>query len=66
MMIERLKTFGADKIHACKILVVGDVMLDKYYFGGNVTLHPTGAPRFQIVRALSPRVGHNENFCGRF
>ena len=65
-MIDELKNFVADGISACKILVVGDVMLDKYYFGGNVTLHPKSAPRFQIVQAFLPRVKHCENFCGRF
>lgn len=32
-MIDRLKNFVANGIGACKVLVVGDVMLDKYYFG---------------------------------
>ena len=32
-MIDELKDFVANKIDACKVLVVGDVMLDKYYFG---------------------------------
>ena len=65
-MIDELKTFVADGIDACKILVVGDVMLDKYYFGeGNVTLHPIGAPRLQILQALSPRVMPCENFLRR-
>ena len=39
-MIERLKTFVADGIDACKILVVGDVMLDKYYFGEVTRISP--------------------------
>ena len=39
-MIERLKTFVADNVSACKILVVGDVMLDKYYFGEVTRISP--------------------------
>lgn len=39
-MIERLKTFVADGIGNCKILVVGDVMLDKYYFGEVTRISP--------------------------
>ena len=32
-MIDALKNFIANDVSACKVLVVGDVMLDKYYFG---------------------------------
>ncbi|MBR1646091.1 MAG: hypothetical protein IJ685_04850 [Selenomonadaceae bacterium] len=54
-MIEQLKNFVANKIDACKVLVVG----------GNVTLHPIFAPKFQTVQTLLPRVLRCENFCGR-
>ena len=39
-MIDELKNFVADGISACKILVVGDVMLDKYYFGEVTRISP--------------------------
>ena len=39
-MIERLKNFVADGLSACKILVVGDAMLDKYYFGEVTRISP--------------------------
>ena len=39
-MIDELKAFVADGISACKILVVGDVMLDKYYFGEVTRISP--------------------------
>lgn len=39
-MIAQLKNFVADGIGACKILVVGDVMLDKYYFGEVTRISP--------------------------
>ncbi|MBR1646092.1 MAG: D-glycero-beta-D-manno-heptose-7-phosphate kinase [Selenomonadaceae bacterium] len=39
-MIDELKNFVADGIPACKILVVGDVMLDKYYFGEVTRISP--------------------------
>ena len=39
-MIDELKTFVADGIGNCKILVVGDVMLDKYYFGEVTRISP--------------------------
>ena len=39
-MIEQLKAFVADGIVNCKILVVGDVMLDKYYFGEVTRISP--------------------------
>ena len=32
-MIDTLKNFIINKIDACKVLVLGDAMLDKYYFG---------------------------------
>ena len=39
-MIDELKDFVANKIDACKVLVVGDVMLDKYYFGEVTRISP--------------------------
>ena len=39
-MIDELKNFVTNKIGACKVLVVGDVMLDKYYFGEVTRISP--------------------------
>ena len=37
---EKLKNFVADKTGGCKILVIGDVMLDRYYFGEVMRISP--------------------------
>ena len=50
-MIDELKTFVEKNIGACKILVVGDVMLDKYYFGEVTRISPE-AP-VPIARVLN-------------
>jgi len=52
-MIDELKNFVADGIDACKILVVGDVMLDKYYFGEVTRISPE-AP-VPIARVMEVR-----------
>ncbi|MBR4383290.1 MAG: hypothetical protein IKP64_07015 [Selenomonadaceae bacterium] len=64
-MIDELKNFVADGISACKILVVGDVMSDKYYFGGNVTLHPIDASRPCRNSNVIAEFKCRKNFCGR-
>ncbi len=40
MEIQALNDFVAEKTHKCKILVVGDVMLDKYYYGEVTRISP--------------------------
>ncbi|MBE8954566.1 MAG: D-glycero-beta-D-manno-heptose-7-phosphate kinase [Quinella sp. 2Q5] len=50
-MIARLKDFVADGMGSCKVLVVGDVMLDKYYFGEVTRISPE-AP-VPVARVLS-------------
>ena len=64
-MIDELKNFVAENISACKILVVGDVMLDKYYFGGNVTLHPVDASRHCRNSNVIAKFKRRKNFCRR-
>lgn len=39
-MIDKLKSFVGNGMSACKIMVVGDVMLDKYYFGEVTRISP--------------------------
>ncbi len=50
-MIDELKNFVANDMSACKVLVVGDVMLDKYYFGEVTRISPE-AP-VPIARVLN-------------
>ena len=52
-MIDELKNFVANDIGACKVLVVGDVMLDKYYFGEVTRISPE-AP-VPVARVLEVR-----------
>ena len=40
MDIQALYDFVAEKTHKCKILVTGDVMLDKYYYGEVTRISP--------------------------
>ena len=44
-MIDELKNFVADGLNSCKVLVVGDVMLDKYYFGEVSRISPEAPDR---------------------
>ena len=60
-MIERLKTFVVDKIHACKILVVGDVMLDKYYFGEVTRISPEAPVPIAHVLEVKETLGGAAN-----
>ncbi|BEU88351.1 hypothetical protein TAMA11512_18150 [Selenomonas sp. TAMA-11512] len=40
MDMERLEAFVSQKVERCKILVAGDVMLDKYYYGKVTRISP--------------------------
>lgn len=60
-MIERLKKFVADKINACKILVVGDVMLDKYYFGEVTRISPEAPVPIAHVLEVKETLGGAAN-----
>ena len=52
-MIDELKNFVENGIKSCKILVIGDVMLDKYYFGEVTRISPE-AP-VPIARVMEVR-----------
>ena len=40
MELQTLYDFVAERTHKCKIMVVGDVMLDKYYYGEVTRISP--------------------------
>ncbi|MBQ6296974.1 MAG: D-glycero-beta-D-manno-heptose-7-phosphate kinase [Selenomonadaceae bacterium] len=69
-MIEELKNFVANDISACKVLVVGDVMLDKYYFGEVTRISPEApvpiAKVFKVDETLggAANVAHNLALLG--
>ena len=60
-MIDELKTFVADGIDACKILVVGDVMLDKYYFGEVTRISPEAPVPIARVTDVKETLGGAAN-----
>ena len=69
-MIDELKNFVADGIGSCKVLVVGDVMLDKYYFGEVTRISPEApvpiAKIFDVRETLggASNVAHNLALLG--
>lgn len=60
-MIDELKNFVADGIGACKILVVGDVMLDKYYFGEVTRISPEAPVPIAHVTEIKETLGGAAN-----
>jgi len=60
-MIERLKNFVADGIGSCKVLVVGDVMLDKYYFGEVTRISPEAPVPIARVMKVKETLGGAAN-----
>lgn len=60
-MIERLKNFVADGLGACKVLVVGDVMLDKYYFGEVTRISPEAPVPIARVLKVKETLGGAAN-----
>ena len=60
-MIERLKNFVANDIGACKVLVVGDVMLDKYYFGEVARISPEAPVPIAHVVKIKETLGGAAN-----
>ena len=60
-MIERLKKFVAENLSACKILVVGDVMLDKYYFGEVTRISPEAPVPIAHVLEVKETLGGAAN-----
>ena len=60
-MIDELKNFVADGMSACKILVVGDVMLDKYYFGEVTRISPEAPVPIARVLKIKETLGGAAN-----
>lgn len=60
-MIEQLKAFVADGIGSCKVLVVGDVMLDKYYFGEVTRISPEAPVPIARVMKVKETLGGAAN-----
>ena len=60
-MIDELKTFVADGIGSCKVLVVGDVMLDKYYFGEVTRISPEAPVPIARVMKVKETLGGAAN-----
>ena len=69
-MINKLKNFVENGISACKILVIGDVMLDKYYFSEVTRISPEApvpiAKIFEVRETLggAANVLHNLALLG--
>ena len=60
-MIDELKDFVVDGIGNCKILVVGDVMLDKYYFGEVTRISPEAPVPIARVTKVKETLGGAAN-----
>lgn len=60
-MIDELKNFVGNGIDACKILVVGDVMLDKYYFGEVSRISPEAPVPIAHVLKVKETLGGAAN-----
>lgn len=60
-MIDELKNFVSNGISACKILVVGDVMLDKYYFGEVSRISPEAPVPIAHVLEVKETLGGAAN-----
>ena len=56
-----LKNFVADGIKNCKILVIGDVMLDKYYFGEVTRISPEAPVPINHVTKVKETLGGAAN-----
>ena len=60
-MIDKLKTFVGNGMSACKVLVVGDVMLDKYYFGEVTRISPEAPVPIARVLEVKETLGGAAN-----
>ena len=60
-MNNELKNFVANGISDCKILVVGDVMLDKYYFGEVTRISPEAPVPINHVTKVKETLGGAAN-----
>lgn len=60
-MIDTLKNFVDDGLTACKVLVIGDVMLDKYYFGEVSRISPEAPVPIAHVLEVKETLGGAAN-----
>ncbi len=60
-MIDELKKFVLNDVDACKVLVVGDVMLDKYYFGEVTRISPEAPVPIAHVTQVKETLGGAAN-----
>ena len=60
-LLARLKTFLLERVNCCKILVVGDVMLDKYYFGEVTRISPEAPVPITHVLKTKDQLGGAAN-----
>lgn len=60
-MIDELKNFVANGISACKVLVIGDVMLDKYYFSEVARISPEAPVPIAHVLEVKETLGGAAN-----
>lgn len=60
-MIDALKSFVAEGLGACRVLVVGDVMLDKYYFGEVTRISPEAPVPIARVMKVKETLGGAAN-----
>ena len=60
-MIDELKKFIAEGLNSCKVLVVGDVMLDKYYFGEVTRISPEAPVPITHVLEVKETLGGAAN-----
>ena len=70
MDIEKMLTLVEERLSRCKILVIGDVMLDKYYYGEVTRISPEApVPINHIMRQKetlggAANVAHNLALLG--
>ena len=60
-MIDRLKKFLVERAASCRVLVVGDVMLDKYFFGEVTRISPEAPVPITHVLKTKDQLGGAAN-----
>ena len=63
---QRLRDFLAEKTGQCKILVVGDIMLDKYYYGEVTRISGEAPVPITRVESSSEKLGGGANIAYSF
>ncbi|MCR5834167.1 MAG: D-glycero-beta-D-manno-heptose-7-phosphate kinase [Selenomonadaceae bacterium] len=59
--MDMLKNFVAEKINNCRVMVIGDVMLDKYYFGDVERISPEAPVPIAHVMQIKETLGGGAN-----